>query len=80
MHDGCTCTFVNSQMVIDKIRQMGFSLQFMPMAYELKCVHCRTVFLMERYEGRCPHCGMVYGVTPCHSNDPANIVAAGIGY
>ncbi|MCE1201258.1 MAG: hypothetical protein LWX09_04055 [Bacteroidia bacterium] len=80
MHDGCSGSFVDGKMVVNKIRQMGFNIQFMPVAFEISCVHCGNIFLMERFESSCPVCGMVYGVTPCHSYDPANIMAAGVGY
>ena len=35
---------------------------------------------LEFFPCRCPSCGMVYGVTPCHAFDPANVMAAGINY
>jgi hypothetical protein len=35
---------------------------------------------MDRFETHCPACDMVYAVTPCHAFDPANVMAAGIGY
>jgi len=31
-------------------------------------------------EDKCPNFAMVYGVTPCHSHDPAGVKAAGIDY
>lgn len=79
-HDGCTGTFVDGKMVVDKVRQMGFNEQFMPMAFEIVCEGCSTVFEMDRFESHCPSCDMVYAVTPCHAFDPSNIMAAGIGY
>ncbi|MBK9290160.1 MAG: hypothetical protein IPM52_00770 [Bacteroidetes bacterium] len=80
MHDGCTGTFTDGKMVVDKIRQMGFDKQFMPVAFTLQCSNCGQHFEMECFETHCPGCGMVYGVTPCHSYDPNNIMPAGIGY
>ena len=80
MHDGCSGTFENGKQVVDKVRMMGFSEQYMPMPFELECVECGSGFEMETFEGKCPKCGMIYGVTPCHAFDPENIQAAGIDY
>lgn len=80
MHDGCIGTFTNGKMVVDKVRQMGFDKQFMLVPFEIVCSECGNTFTMECFESHCPNCGMVYAVTPCHSYDPANIMAAGIGY
>jgi len=46
----------------------------------IKCEECGEEFQMETYEYKCPGCGMVYGVTPCHAFDPANVMAAGKDY
>ena len=80
MHDGCAGSFENGKQVVDKVRQMGFSEQPMPMPLEIKCVECEETFEMENFEDKCPKCNMIYGVTPCHAFDPANVQAAGIGY
>jgi hypothetical protein len=80
MHDGCAGQFENGQQVVDKVRMMGFHQQPMPMPLQIHCVQCSDTFQMVRFEDRCPGCDMVYGVTPCHAFDPANVMAAGIGY
>jgi Zn finger protein HypA/HybF involved in hydrogenase expression len=80
MHDGCNSTFQNGQEVVDKVRQMGFSEQYMPMPLEITCKECGEAFEMETFESQCPKCKMVYGVTPCHAFDPDNVKAAGIDY
>jgi Zn finger protein HypA/HybF involved in hydrogenase expression len=80
MHDGCTGTFSSGKQIADKVRQMGFDQQLMPMPFDIKCSNCGNVFSMERFETHCPDCDMVYAVTPCHAFDSANILAAGIGY
>ncbi len=80
MHDGCSGTFESGKQVVDKIRSMGFDSQFMPVPVDMKCEECGSEFLMETFEGICPECGMVYGVTPCHAFDAANIKAAGKNY
>ncbi len=80
MHEGCAGTFENGKQVVDKVRMMGFAEQYMPMPMEMECVECGKGFEMETFEGKCPECGMVYGVTPCHAFDPANIMAAGKNY
>lgn len=79
MHDGCMGSFDNGKQVVDKLRMMGFSNQYMPMPVKLKC-SCGEEFEMETFESKCPKCGMVYGVTPCHAFDPTNIQAAGVDY
>jgi Zn finger protein HypA/HybF involved in hydrogenase expression len=80
MHGGCTGSFENGQMVVDKIRQMGFSEQLMPMPLTISCHGCGMSFEMECFETKCPECGMVHGVTPCHAFSEENIKAAGINY
>ncbi len=80
MHDGCSGSFANGAQMVDKVRLMGFNLQPMPMAMTITCVNCSVDFQMETFEGRCPGCRMVYGVTPCHAFDPANVLPAGVDY
>lgn len=80
MHEGCNSNFKNGQEVVDKVRQMGFSEQYMPMPLEITCKECGDDFEMETFESACPKCKMVYGVTPCHAFDPENVKAAGIDY
>ena len=80
MHDGCGGSFDNGKQVVDKIRMMGFAEQLMPMPMTIKCENCEQEFTMDQFETHCPNCKMVYGVTPCHAFDSANIMAAGIDY
>lgn len=80
MHEGCSGQFENGKQVVDKIRMMGFAKQPMMVPLNIKCEECGEEFLMETYEYKCPKCGMVYGVTPCHAFDPANVMAAGKDY
>lgn len=80
MHDGCAGTFESGKEVVDKVRQMGFDVQPMPMPLEIKCVECEDSFEMVNFEDKCPKCNMVYGVTPCHAFDSVNVKAAGIDY
>ena len=80
MHDGCGGSFENGKQVADKVRQMGFALQPMPMPLDVKCVECGDTFEMVIFEDQCPKCKMVYAVTPCHAFDAGNVQAAGIDY
>lgn len=80
MHDGCTGSFDNGKLVVDKIRMMGFNTLPMPIKVTIKCVECGNEFEMIHLESKCPHCHMVYGVTPCSASDPSKIMAAGIDY
>ncbi len=80
MHNGCAGSFENGKQVVDKIRIMGFADQYMPIPMNIICQECRQEFIMEQYEGKCPNCNMVYGVTPCHAFDAANVMAAGVDY
>ena len=80
MHDGCSGAFSTGGQVVDKVRAMGFHIQPMPLPMSIQCSNCDTVFEMICFEGKCPECRMVYGVTPCHAFDPANVVPAGIDY
>jgi hypothetical protein len=49
------------------------------MALPVTC-ECGTKFEMEFFEDKCTNCGMVFGVTPCHSHDPASVKASAIDY
>lgn len=80
MHDGCSGSFENGKQIADKVRQMGFDQQQMPIAFDLKCENCGTDFSMDFFLTSCPECRMVYAVTPCHAFDPANVMAAGQDY
>ncbi len=80
MHDGCSGSFETGKDTVDKVRMMGFNIQMMPMPLNIKCENCENDFEMETFEAKCPDCGMVYGVTPCHAFDSANVKAAGINY
>lgn len=79
-HEGCSGSFSNGKMVADKVRQMGFDQQFMPMPLTITCENCGKSFEMDRFETHCPNCDMVYAVTPCHAFDPESVMAAGVGY
>lgn len=77
MHDGCSGTFTSGKEVLEKVRAMGFSEQFMPMPLLISCIECNEDFEMAKFEDVCPYCGMTYAVTPCHAFDPTNVQAAG---
>ena len=79
MHDGCGGSFESGKEVVDKVRAMGFSEQYMPMPLRMKCEGGHT-FDMETFEDKCPKCGMVFAVTPCHAFDPTQVSFAGINY
>jgi rubrerythrin len=80
MHEGCAGSFENGKQMVDKVRAMGFSQQMMPMPMTIECAECGSSFEMTNFEDTCPKCKMVYGVTPCHAFDPANVMPAGIEY
>lgn len=80
MHDGCSANFISGKEVVDKVRAMGFSNQYMPMSLYIKCKGCDEELEMDKFEVKCDKCGMVHGVTPCHAFDPDNIKVAGINY
>ncbi len=80
MHTGCSGSFENGKMVVDKLRMMGFTEMVMPMTIMIKCVECDNEFEMTHLETKCPHCGMVYGITPCGTSDPSKIMPAGKDY
>ena len=46
-HDGCSASFENGKMVADKVRQMGFDQQMMPMAFDIACENCGKDFEMD---------------------------------
>jgi len=79
-HGNCSGSFESGAQVVDKIRQMGFAEQNMPMPFDITCPKCGEVFEMETFESKCPKCDMVFGVTPCHAFDPENVMPAGKNY
>ena len=80
MHTGCSGSFDNGKILVDKIRTMGFATKPMPMSLNIECKECGQEFEMECHEGKCLNCNMVYGVTPCHASDPDSVVPAGKDY
>ena len=80
MHNGCSGDHESGKQIVDKIRMMGFNSSPLEAPLEITCTNCDTIFQMERMESSCSSCGMVYGVTPCHSNSAQFVKAAGINY
>ena len=80
MHQGCDGSFGGGAHIVDKLRTMGFSNMPLPAGVTMECEGCSNTFTASTMESRCPECGMVYGVTPCHADDPASIQAAGVSY
>ena len=80
MHEGCSGSFQDGKMVVDKLRKMGFTDMVMPAKTMINCSECGDEFEMTHLESKCPNCGMVYGVTPCSTQDPSKIMAAGKDY
>nr|MEE4269309.1 hypothetical protein [Candidatus Krumholzibacteria bacterium] len=80
MHDGCTGPTGDGQMVVNKVRLMGFHRQPLPLTLEIPCRNCGKTFAMTHFETACPECDMVHGVTPCSAGNPDAVKAAGIGY
>ena len=78
-YDGCSGSFENGKQTVDKVRQMGFAEQPMPMPMLINC-NCGEEFEMVTFEDKCPKCNMVFGVVPCHAFDSENVKAAGIDY
>ncbi len=78
-HSGCSASFQDGKETVDKVRMKGFSEGALPMALPVTC-ECGTKFDMEFFEDKCPKCNMVFGVTPCHSHDPASVKASEIDY
>ena len=75
-HEGCTGSFENGQQILQKVRMMGFAMQFLPIPVKKEC-ECGESFEMVTFETECPGCGMLYAVTPCHAHDPDSIMPAG---
>ena len=80
IHEGCSGSFEDGKQVVDKVRMMGFSEQYMPTPLTIKCGGCQKEYEMETFESRCPECGMVHAVTPCHAFDPNNVSASAVNY
>lgn len=77
MHEGCNGNFATGREIVRKLRAMGFSAMALPQPLRLTCEACGQVFVMQTCEDRCSQCGLIYGVTPCHAQDPAAVRAAG---
>lgn len=80
MHDGCSGAFSTGKETVDKVRQMGFAEQYLPLPIDFNCKGCGKEIEMVTFETKCPHCNMVHGVVPCHAFDNENITGAGIDY
>jgi lipopolysaccharide biosynthesis regulator YciM len=80
MHDGCSGTFIDGKQLADKVRMMGFDGMSIPVPLEIHCTHCAGTFHMETMVSPCPACRMVYAVTPCHADNAAHVLPAGIDY
>lgn len=74
------CETANGKEAVDKLRMMGYSSSPLPQVVKMDCVECGMPIEIATCEDGCPHCCMVYGVTPCHANDPSAIRPAGINY
>ncbi|MGM0444198.1 MAG: hypothetical protein ACQEQV_08435 [Fibrobacterota bacterium] len=75
MHDGCSGSFTTAEQTIEKVRRMGFASQPLPAPLTLACPACSAAGEMRFFEDRCEKCGATMAVTPCHSHDPAAVVA-----
>lgn len=78
-NDGCAPDLTDGKAIVDKVRKVQVSNGELAVPFIIEC-ECSQQFLMKTFESRCPNCGMVFGVTPCSSNDKNNIKAAGIDY
>lgn len=77
---GDDCVFADGKAMVDKIREMGFGENRLPVPFEVACGNCGATFRMETCEARCPTCETTHGVTPCHATDPRSVRAAGVRY
>jgi hypothetical protein len=78
-NDGCAPDLKDGKAVVDKVRQVGVGAGLLETPHVVEC-ECGESFKMVHFEEHCPKCNMVYGVTPCSSHNPSNIVPAGIDY
>ena len=79
----CGCENINKndgKNVVDLIRSKGKDKLPLRTPHELECVNCKNIFTMNTHVDKCPYCNMVYGVTPCSSQDKKNIKSADINY
>jgi len=79
----CGCENLNKndgKNVVDLVRSKGKDKFPLRTPHELECVNCKNTFTMNTHVDKCPSCNMVYGVTPCSSQDKKNIKSAGINY
>lgn len=76
MHEGCSGQMTDGLQVLQKIRQMGFNKNKLPLIHRFECEACHETVEMTTLEYACT-CGMVYAVTPCSAMDINNIKAAG---
>jgi len=79
----CGCENLNKndgKNVVDLVRSKGKDKFPLRTPHELECVNCKNIFTMNTHVDKCPSCNMVYGVTPCSSQDKNNIKSADINY
>ncbi len=72
MHDNCSAKFETEIEVLNKVRMMGFSNQYLPMPLRIVC-DCGNKIDMETFEDKCGECGTIFAVTPCHAFDSNNV-------
>ncbi len=75
----CSCTFETNEAVIDRVREKGMDKDLLPSPFKIECV-CGNEFEMTTHVDNCPECNMVFGVTPCRSEDIENVVMSKVGY
>lgn len=80
MHTGCSGSFETGKDLVDKIREMGFNNQALEKPHKITCSNCKEEIIIDKLETKCSKCNMVYGLTPCSSSNPNNIMPAGIDY
>jgi len=72
MHENCSASFENEVEVLNKVRLMGFSNQYLPIPLRIVC-DCGNEFDMSTFEDKCDKCNTIFAVTPCHAFDSNNV-------
>ena len=63
------CELDTNELVIRTVIEKGFENDLLQNPFPIKC-DCGNQLMMETFISVCPECECVYGLTPCHQNEP----------
>lgn len=79
MSCGCSSKLKDGMAIVDHVTAKGKANWEPKAPLQIPC-ECGETFTLKTVIMNCPKCGMTYAVTPCSSDDVANVKPAGIQY